>query len=105
MNALPEENHIYLILLSRIQDEEDLQGTAREWIREAEKKLAGLYGLTAEMNAILRCSKISAEELQKLPDEQANDIIEKRTTEIFVYPAVSGKGRQCAKGRYENHCV
>lgn len=57
LNALPEENHIYLILLSRIQDEEDLQGTAREWIREAEKKLAGLYGLTAEMNAILRCSK------------------------------------------------
>ena len=29
LNALPEENHIYLILLSRIQDEEDLQGTAR----------------------------------------------------------------------------
>lgn len=48
------------------------------------KKLAGLYGLTAEMNAILRCSKISAEELQKLSDEQANDIIEKAQRK-FLY--------------------
>ncbi|MFQ9889170.1 MAG: hypothetical protein ACLRWM_01020 [Streptococcus sp.] len=40
--------------------------------------------MTAEMNAILRCSKISAEELQKLSDEQANDIIEKAQRK-FLY--------------------
>ena len=107
LNALPEENHIYLILLSRIQDEEDLQGTAREWIREAEKKAGRIVRFDGGNECYLALLKknICRRITKKLSDEQANDIIEKAQRKFFVYPAVSGKGRQCAKGRYENHCV
>ena len=85
LNALPEENHIYLILLSRIQDEEDLQGTAREWIREAEKKAGRIVRFDGGNECYLALlKKYLQKNYKKLPDEQANDIIEKAQRK-FLY--------------------
>lgn len=85
LNALPEENHIYLILLSRIQDEEDLQGTAREWIREAEKKAGRIVRFDGGNECYLALlKKYLQKNYKKLSDEQANDIIEKAQRK-FLY--------------------
>lgn len=85
LNALPEENHIYLILLSRIQDEEDLQGMAREWIREAEKKAGRIVRFDGGNECYLALlKKYLQKNYKKLSDEQANDIIEKAQRK-FLY--------------------
>ena len=85
LNALPEENHIYLILLSRIQDEEDLQGTAKEWIREAEKKAGRIVRFDGGNECYLALlKKYLQKNYKKLSDEQANDIIEKAQRK-FLY--------------------
>lgn len=85
LNALLEENHIYLILLSRIQDEEDLQGTAKEWIREAEKKAGRIVQFDGGNECYLALlKKYLQKNYKKLSDEQANDIIEKAQRK-FLY--------------------
>lgn len=87
LNALPERkgNHIYLILLSRIEDEEDLQGMAKEWIREAEKKAGRIVRFDGGNDRYLAMlKKYLQKNYKKLSDEQANDIIEKAQRK-FLY--------------------
>ena len=87
LNALPERkgNHIYLILLSRIEDEEDLQGMAKEWIREAEKKAGRIIRFDGGNDLYLAMlKKYLQKNYKKLSDEQANDIIEKAQRK-FLY--------------------
>ena len=74
LNALPERkgNHIYLILLSRIEDEEDLQGMAKEWIREAEKKAGRIVRFDGGNDRYLAMlKKYLQKNYKKLSDEQA----------------------------------